>query len=102
MHRQSVRRLGLGLSLRTESVIRKSITTESATVSRSPVNMRSPAGNVRANVQYLDSEYHNAWIEHASHAILDGTYFGTPAFDPRGRIFVRWLERADLRHRTAC
>lgn len=41
-------------------------------------------GNFRATVQYLDSEYHNAWIEHASHAILDGTYFGTPAFDPRG------------------
>jgi TonB-dependent receptor len=41
-------------------------------------------GTVRATVQYLDSEYHNAWIEHASHAILDGTYFGTPAFDPRG------------------
>lgn len=43
----------------------------------------SVGGNVRATVQYLDSEYHNAWIEHASHAILDGTYFGTPAFDPR-------------------
>ena len=42
-----------------------------------------PAHDVRATVQYLDSEYHNAWIEHASHAILDGTYFGTPAFDPR-------------------
>ncbi|MEA3066750.1 MAG: hypothetical protein QOK41_157, partial [Sphingomonadales bacterium] len=26
---------------------------------------------------------HNAWIEHASHAILDGSYFGTPAFNPR-------------------
>jgi len=41
-------------------------------------------GNFRATVQYLDSEYHNAWIEHASHAILDGSYFGTPAFNPRG------------------
>jgi TonB-dependent receptor len=41
-------------------------------------------GNVRATVQYLDSEYHNAWIEHASHAILDGSYFGTPAFHPLG------------------
>ncbi|HEX3423982.1 MAG TPA: TonB-dependent receptor [Sphingomicrobium sp.] len=48
----------------------------------------NPTGNVRANIQYLDSEYHNAWIEHASHAILDGTYFGTPAFDPRsGSLF---------------
>jgi TonB-dependent receptor len=43
----------------------------------------SPDGHVHATVQYLDSEYHNAWIEDASHAILDGTYFGTPAFDPR-------------------
>ena len=42
------------------------------------------SGSLRATVQYLDSEYHNAWIEHASHAILDGNYFGTPAFDPRG------------------
>lgn len=41
------------------------------------------SGTLHATVQYLDSEYHNAWIEHASHAILDGTYFGTPAFDPR-------------------
>jgi TonB-dependent receptor len=41
-------------------------------------------GNLRATVQYIDSKYHNAWIEHASHAILDGSYFGTPAFNPRG------------------
>ena len=41
------------------------------------------AGTLRATVQYVDSQYHNAWLEHASHAILDGTYFGTPAFDPR-------------------
>jgi TonB-dependent receptor len=41
-------------------------------------------GNLRATVQYIDSHYHNAWIEHASHAILDGSYFGTPAFNPRG------------------
>ncbi|MEA3173764.1 MAG: hypothetical protein QOF42_1175 [Gammaproteobacteria bacterium] len=36
-----------------------------------------------ATVQYTDSSYHNKWLEDASHAILDGTYFGTPAFDPR-------------------
>jgi TonB-dependent receptor len=36
-----------------------------------------------ATVQYMDSSYHNKWLEDASHAILDGTYFGTPAFDPR-------------------
>jgi TonB-dependent receptor len=40
-------------------------------------------GNLRATVQYINSKYHNAWIEHASHAILDGNYFGTPAFNPR-------------------
>ena len=43
----------------------------------------SPEGNVRATVQYISSKYHNAWIEHASHAILDGGYFNTPAFNPR-------------------
>jgi len=36
-----------------------------------------------ATLQYTDSSYHNAWLEDASHAILDGTYYGTPAFDPR-------------------
>jgi TonB-dependent receptor len=36
-----------------------------------------------AIVQYTDSSYRNQWLEDASHAILDGTYFGTPAFDPR-------------------
>jgi TonB-dependent receptor len=41
------------------------------------------AHSVLATVQYTDSVYRNPWIENASHAILDGTYFGTPAFDPR-------------------
>src|SRR5580698_9910930 len=36
-----------------------------------------------ATVQYTDSTYHNKWLEDASHAILDGTYYGTPAFNPR-------------------
>ncbi|MDB6092384.1 MAG: TonB-dependent receptor, partial [Gammaproteobacteria bacterium] len=36
-----------------------------------------------ATVQYTDSSYHNKWLENASHAILDGSYFGTPAFNPR-------------------
>ena len=36
-----------------------------------------------ATLQYMDSSYHNSWLEDASHAILDGTYYGTPAFDPR-------------------
>jgi TonB-dependent receptor len=36
-----------------------------------------------ATVQYTDSSYHNKWLEDASHAVLDGTYYGTPAFDPR-------------------
>jgi TonB-dependent receptor len=39
--------------------------------------------SVLATVQYTDSGYHNKWLENASHAILDGSYFGTPAFDPR-------------------
>jgi TonB-dependent receptor len=41
------------------------------------------SGTFRATVQYTDSKYHNAWLERASHAILDGTYFATPAFNPR-------------------
>jgi TonB-dependent receptor len=36
-----------------------------------------------ATIQYTDSTYHNKWLEDASHAILDGTYYGTPAFNPR-------------------
>jgi TonB-dependent receptor len=36
-----------------------------------------------ATVQYTGSSYRNQWLEDASHAILDGTYFGSPAFDPR-------------------
>ena len=41
------------------------------------------ARTLRASVQYTDSQYHNAWLERASHAVLDGTYFGTPSFYPR-------------------
>ena len=41
------------------------------------------AENLIATLEYTDSGYHNAWLEDASHAILDGTYYGTPAFDPR-------------------
>lgn len=40
-------------------------------------------GTVRATLQYVDSHYRNAWLERASHAKLDGGYFGTPAFNPR-------------------
>ena len=46
------------------------------------------SGTVHATVQYTDNQYHNAWLERASHAILDGNYFGTPAFDPRGSTIV--------------
>jgi TonB-dependent receptor len=41
------------------------------------------AENLTATLEYTDSGYHNAWLEDASHAILDGTYYGTAAFDPR-------------------
>ena len=44
--------------------------------------------NVVATVQYEDSNYHNAWLENASHAILEGTYYGTPAFDPRNTTIL--------------
>src|SRR5581483_5638854 len=41
-----------------------------------------------ATLQYTDSSYHNAWLENASHAILEGSYYGTPAFDPRGSTIL--------------
>jgi TonB-dependent receptor len=41
-----------------------------------------------STVQYTDSSYHNAWLEDASHAILEGTYFGTPAFNPRATTIL--------------
>ncbi|AQR72809.1 TonB-dependent receptor [Sphingomonas sp. LM7] len=41
------------------------------------------SGSVRATLQYVDSHYRNAWFERASHAKLEGGYFGTPAFNPR-------------------
>jgi TonB-dependent receptor len=44
----------------------------------------NPSNTVLATVQYSDSVYRNAWLEDASHAILDGSYYGTAAFDPRG------------------
>ena len=31
-----------------------------------------------------DSDYKNAWLEDASHAVLEGNYYGSPAFNPRG------------------
>jgi TonB-dependent receptor len=46
------------------------------------------AKSLQASVQYTDSSYHNKWLENASHAILDGTYYGTPAFDPRGSTLL--------------
>ena len=41
-----------------------------------------------ATLQYTDSSYRNKWLENASHAILDGTYYGTPGFDPRGSTLL--------------
>ena len=86
LHIQRVRRFATGRSRLTASVIHRSITTDIATAWRSRVNTENLAGNLRATVQYIDSKYHNAWIEHASHAILDGNYFGTPAFQSARRV----------------
>jgi TonB-dependent receptor len=47
-----------------------------------------PTDHFRMTLQFVDSEYHNAWLERASHAILDGTYFGTPAFFPRASTIL--------------
>jgi TonB-dependent receptor len=43
----------------------------------------SNSKSLLVTAQYTDSKYHNAWLEDASHAILEGNYFGTPAFNPR-------------------
>src|ERR1700731_197675 len=46
------------------------------------------ARSLVATAQYTDSSYHNAWLENASHAILDGSYYGTPAFNPRANSLL--------------
>ena len=46
------------------------------------------ARSLVTTVQYDDSSYHNAWLENASHAIIEGTYYGTPAFDPRNTTIL--------------
>jgi TonB-dependent receptor len=46
------------------------------------------SASLLATVQYTDSSYHNAWLEDASHAILEGNYFGTPAFNPRASTIL--------------
>jgi TonB-dependent receptor len=55
----------------------------SRTGSTVAMQYESNSKSVLATVQYTGASYHNAWLENASHAILDGTYFGTPAFVPR-------------------
>src|SRR4029077_18920458 len=47
------------------------------------------AKTLEVTAEYIDSNYRNAWPEAASHAILDGSYYGTPAFDPRGGSILR-------------
>src|SRR3546814_18649811 len=49
----------------------------------------SPTGDVRASVQFIQSTYHNAWLENASHALLEGTYFGNPDFNPVESTILR-------------
>jgi TonB-dependent receptor len=49
----------------------------------------SPTGDVRATVQFIKSSYDNAWLENVSHAKLEGTYYGTPAFNPVGSTILR-------------
>lgn len=49
----------------------------------------SPTGDFRASVQFIKSSYTNAWLENASHAILEGSYYGSPAFNPVGSSILR-------------
>ena len=46
------------------------------------------AGNFRMTAQYNDSEYHNAWLERASHVIFQGDAYGKPSFYPRTGSFL--------------
>ena len=46
------------------------------------------AGNFRMTAQYNDSEYHNAWLERASHVIFQGDAYGKSAFYPRTSTFL--------------
>ncbi len=51
-------------------------------------------------VLYTDSKYHNAWLERASHAILDGNAYGTPAFNPRSSTILGAADGWKLRTRA--
>jgi TonB-dependent receptor len=41
------------------------------------------SGTFHLTVQYTDSQYHNAWLERASHTVFEGNYYGSSAFRVR-------------------
>jgi len=45
-------------------------------------------GSLRLTAQYTDSQYHNAWLERASHVVLEGGYYGSSAFRPRSTTIL--------------
>lgn len=46
------------------------------------------AGNFRMTAQYNDSEYHNAWLERASHVMFENGAYGASAFNPRASTIL--------------
>ncbi|MEP9357704.1 TonB-dependent receptor [Sphingomonas sp. KR3-1] len=46
------------------------------------------AGNFRLTTQYTNSEYHNKWLERASHAIFENGAYGAAAFNPRATTIL--------------
>ena len=109
VHGQSVRRQRLGLCARRRALFAGRLRSPSAMAGSFAGQYENNAGTLRATVQYTGSKYHNAWLERASHAILDGNYFGTRAFNPRtstilgpatgtGPLDVRLERHADVRH----
>jgi TonB-dependent receptor len=46
------------------------------------------SGRFTLTAQYTDSKYHNAWLERASHTILEGGAYGSAAFRPRATTIL--------------
>jgi len=44
---------------------------------------KSNDGRFLLTAQYMDSSYHNAWLERASHTVFEGEYYGSSAFRVR-------------------
>ena len=68
----------------------------------SRLNTRTIRKSLLATLQYVDSSYHNAWLEDASHAILDGTVLRNTRLRPAGEFDSGAARRGWCSVRTAC